>query len=225
MELKTELDTVKRDLEEMVEARERQKVLVDSIIGQRDSYRYMLSQINGTDFSLLDSSNTAGADAASTATTPNKTPHKTPLGSRKSLDSSHNKTPPPPPAPPRPVDSSPIALNANLLQAQAKVSTLQAEVDRRSIDIESLKFEMESLKSKYDEEKAGRESVIDKLREEATELKVQNSQLSSQLEFSNANYKVRLFLLGSRGLFEEYSRYYNFSEQSQHLYVPCETYR
>ena len=192
VELKTELDTVKRDLEEMVEARERQKVLVDSIIGQRDSYRYMLSQINGTDFSLLDSSNAAGAESTSTATTPNKTPHKTPLGSRKSLDNSHNKTPPPPTqAPPRPVDSSPIALNANLLQAQAKVSTLQAEVDRRSIDIESLKFEMESLKSKYDEEKAGRESVIDKLREEATELKVQNSQLSSQLEFSNANYKVR----------------------------------
>ena len=56
VELKTELDAVKRDLEEMVEARERQKVLVDSIIGQRDSYRYMLAQINGTDLSALDQS-------------------------------------------------------------------------------------------------------------------------------------------------------------------------
>ena len=115
VELKSELDSVKRDLEEMVEARERQKVLVDSIIGQRDSYRFMLSQINGTEFSLLDQSASAAGDSAAT---PRKSlPPPTSGSSRKSLDGSVHRTPPPAsPVPQRPVDASPIALNASLLQ-------------------------------------------------------------------------------------------------------------
>ena len=62
-------------------------------------------------------------------------------------------------------------------QSQAKTATLQAEVDRLHIEIESGKFELESLKTKYDEQKAEREALIDKLRDESTELKIQNSQL------------------------------------------------
>ena len=50
-------------------------------------------------------------------------------------------------------------------------------MDRLQIDIEAGKFELESLKSKYAEQQTEREALIDKLREEATELKVQNSQL------------------------------------------------
>ena len=64
-----------------------------------------------------------------------------------------------------------------MIQSQAKAATLQAELDRLHIDVESGKFELESLKSKYSEQQAEREALVDKLREEATELKVQNSQL------------------------------------------------
>lgn len=116
VELKSELDSVKRDLEEMVEARERQKVLVNSIIGQRDSYRFMLSQINGTDFSLLDQS--ASSAAAGDAAT-------TPRPSRKSLDNSVHRTPPPAsPVPQRQIEASPIALNVSLLQVREFIAYL-----------------------------------------------------------------------------------------------------
>ena len=64
-----------------------------------------------------------------------------------------------------------------MIQSQAKAATLQAELDRLHIDVESGKFELESLKTKYSEQQAEREALVDKLREEATELKVQNSQL------------------------------------------------
>ena len=72
-------------------------------------------------------------------------------------------------------------------------------MDRRAVDVEALKFELESLKEKSGEEKTTREAAIDKLRDEATELKIQNSQLGSQLEFANANYKVSQSNVEGRG--------------------------